>query len=448
MRILPTAFARPPRMLARAGLIWALALFAASNAPMAQASEAIVAVEARVEDAEGTSRLVFDLTQAVDASAFVLADPERVVIDLPEINFQIDPATARRDNSAKTGKPAFKPATLIRTYRFGLLGPGRSRVVIDLNGPARVVRAVSVRIGDGNAARLVVELASASNEAFAAEAEKGMQGQAVATVPAPASLPKNEADEAKALIVLDPGHGGIDAGASGGKGIVEKSLVLEFAKVLATRLEATGQYRVAMTRNGDSFVALGERVQMARDRHAALFISLHADTLAGATGVQGATIYTLAEKASDAEAGRVADKENQADSMAGVIAREEAGGVNDILFDLTRRETRAYSHLFARTLAGVWQAGGRLNKNPQRAAGFRVLRAPDVPSVLVELGYLSSQRDVADLVSPQWQDQTAQTIIRSVAAFFKARLEGDAVAPPPALAGLGGASAVPAVANK
>ena len=424
-------------------------LFAATSFSPAFAADSIVAVDARVEEGKGTSSLIFYLSHPAQASAFVLADPQRVVVDLPEINFQTDPVASKPLPARKVGSQGrgalrhpdnAAAASLIKAYRFGLLGPGRSRIVIDLSNPARIVRATSERIGQGEASKLVIELAGTDLASFRAAADTASSAEAAIrdnSVPLPV---KTAGDSALPLIVVDPGHGGIDAGASSAAGAIEKSIVFDFAKVLAAKLESGGHYRVLLTRRDDSFVSLGERVQVARNNHAALFLSIHADTLAATQEVQGATIYTLAETASDAEAAKVAEKENQADAQAGVVAREEAGELNDILFDLTRRETRAYSHLFARTLVGVWQSAGRLNKNPQREAGFKVLRAPDVPSVLIELGYLSSTNDVAELISPQWRDKAAETIALSVGRFFNSRSAEEAranapIAPASALAG-------------
>jgi N-acetylmuramoyl-L-alanine amidase len=177
-----------------------------------------------------------------------------------------------------------------------------------------------------------------------------------------------------------------------------------------------------MTRDSDVFVPLGGRVRIARDAHAALFVSIHADTLASATSVSGATIYTMSEHASDAEAARTAEKENQSDATAGVEGKSvPSRRVSDILLDLTRQETRAYSHVFARTLANYWKVAGRLNKNPERSAGFIVLTAPDVPSVLLELGYLSNVKDAKSLVSPEWRDATTSRVVAAINAFFDSR---------------------------
>ena len=208
--------------------------------------------------------------------------------------------------------------------------------------------------------------------------------------------------------------------------LLEKDVVFDFSRVLAAILESRGRYRVLMTRSTDVFVPLVDRVKIGREAGAALFVSIHADILGDEPGVSGATVYTVSEKASDRQAARVAEKENQADAVAGLEVGEDGAGVNDILFDLARRETRAYSHVFARTLVGYIKDVSPLNKNPHRSAGFRVLKAPDMPSVLLELGYLSSARDVANLTAPEWRQKAADSVARSIDAFFRAQTGGPA----------------------
>jgi len=224
----------------------------------------------------------------------------------------------------------------------------------------------------------------------------------------------------KPLIVIDPGHGGIDVGAQAAGRPAEKEIVLEFARALARKLEETGRFSTLLTREGDVFVSLPERVRVARAAGAQLFLSIHADSLNEAT-VSGATVYTVSDKASDAHAARLAEKENLADKVAGFETMEDSSEVSDILFDLTRRETRTYSHFFARSLVAYWKDAGKLNKNPIRSAGFRVLMAPDVPSVLLELGYLSSRAEAAKLSQPEWQAQAAGSVVKSVDDFFEPR---------------------------
>jgi N-acetylmuramoyl-L-alanine amidase len=233
--------------------------------------------------------------------------------------------------------------------------------------------------------------------------------------------------------MVDPGHGGIDPGAAAAGGMFEKDIVFAFAQKLKKKLEAEGRYRVLMTRDQDVFIPLGERVRLAQRVGADLFISIHADTIAGGGEVRGFTVYTGSERASDAESARLADRENKADAVAGADAAEPADeGVSDILQDLTIRETRAFSHGFASRLVGELDTVGRLNKNPHRQAGFRVLRAHDVPSVLVELGYLSSRKDFDLLMSDEWRDRATAAMTSAVDRFFATRLarESSAILPP------------------
>jgi len=230
--------------------------------------------------------------------------------------------------------------------------------------------------------------------------------------------------------VLDPGHGGIDNGTHAPSGENEKAIVLDFALMLRDKIEKAGRYRVAMTRTDDVFVPLAERVRMARQRQASLFISIHADALGRGDGdAQGATIYTLSETASDAEAGRLAEAENKADVIAGVDLSSEPGDVADILIDLAQRETKTFSNHFARSLVGELKTVARLHKHPLRSAGFRVLRAADVPSVLIELGYVSNRQDLKQLTSEAWRSRTGDAIVGAVDTYFSTRFAGAAAAP-------------------
>ncbi len=397
--------------------------------PVAPVADVPVVDGFTLESAGEISRLVFDLTSSVVAKAHVLADPDRVIVDLPEVNFQIDPArglqvAGKASSVRKPAKGAKAPGLdgLVSSFRFGLVSVGRSRIVIDLAGPAKVLRTMSEPGADGRGARLVIELAKTDRASFLAAA--AIAGRERTSIAQPAPSPAPQSEGGLPIVVLDPGHGGIDTGALGASGALEKDIVFEFAKALAARLEAGKKVRVSMTRDSDIFISLGERVRRARAAGASLFISIHADTLTDDHSVSGATVYTASDKASDAEAARVAEKENQADQAAGLDGREDQSDVSDILVDLTRRETRAYSNVFARTLVGYWKDIGSLNKNPHRFAGFRVLRAHDVPSVLLEVGYLSSDRDLAALKAPAWREKASAVVARAVEGFFQARGEG------------------------
>ncbi|WP_244635327.1 N-acetylmuramoyl-L-alanine amidase [Methylosinus sp. C49] len=373
--------------------------------------EPVSAIAVRLEQQKDRARLVFETTAEVKPGVFPVADPYRIVVDLPEMAFRLDPEVGRPAKDKRGGDD------LVTSFRFGHFAPGRSRIVIDLARPAKIIRAASDSKLD--TPRLVIELEPTDAASFAAEAAR--------LAPAPAARTAAEAPppvaDAKPLLVIDPGHGGVDVGAAGPHGEQEKTIVLEFARTLKGKLEADGKLRVLLTRNEDAFMALDERVRVARQAGAELFLSIHADTL-GETSVEGATVYTVSARASDAEAAKIAEKENFADRAAGLERKsEEAGEVGDILYDLTRRETRAYSHVFARTLIAYWQTVGHLNKNPSRSAGFVVLKAFDIPSVLLELGYLSSNRDLSRLLSPEWRERAADATAQAIERYFDERRE-------------------------
>lgn len=384
--------------------------------PALSLTQIISVTAARLEDHGESAKLSFELSAPVDVESFVLANPDRIVVDLPRIDFLLDPSTGRsaRPPRRKARGAAHK---LVTSFRFGRLEQAKSRIVIDLGAPARVLRSIcEERPGAGRS--LVIELARTDRASFRAAAQRARATLAGRASDAPAR--STPAEKGKPVVVLDPGHGGIDSGAIV-NGLTEKMVVLDFARLVAEKLEADGRLAVVMTRNDDEFIALAERVRIARESDALLFVSFHADVLSGAKDVAGATVYTVSEKASDAEAARLAAKENESDTAAGLDGVEDSSDISGILSDLTRRETRALSHVFARTLLNYWKIVGRLNKNPQRSAGFRVLKAPDVPSILLELGYLSNQKDDAALSSAEWREKTAAHVAQAILAYSGAR---------------------------
>jgi N-acetylmuramoyl-L-alanine amidase len=416
---------------ALAALTFAVGVSVASALRASEASQALteagaegfarpVARNARVEQNDDKAKLVFDLSAPVDAASFVLAGPDRVIVDLPRIDFELDPDAGKsiRLRSGRRSDPQ-QSANLIDSFRFGQLGPGKSRIIIELGSPARIVRAVCDSGADGANSRLVIELTKTDRASFKAAVESSRTARVEHAPAAHAAPVKATPAASKPVVMIDPGHGGIDSGAMV-NGLIEKDLVFDFAEALAAKLRSDARFTTVLTRTDDSFIPLSGRVKMARDSNAALFVSIHADILSE-SDVAGATVYTVSDRASDAEAARVAEKENQSDALAGVEGGEEASGVSDILFDLTRRETRAYSHVFARTLTNYWKVAGRLNKNPQRSAGFRVLKAPDVPSVLLELGYLSNRKDDASLSSAEWREKAAGRVADAIGAFFDSK---------------------------
>ncbi len=366
-----------------------------------------IVTETRIAGDATRTRFIADLTDGVETSVFALADPYRIVIDLPEVHFRLAP------EAGKTGRG------LVSAYRYGLISRGKSRIVLDVASPAAVDKTFVVPAANGQPARLVVDLVATTREAFLAEVRAG----AAAEPPAAAepAIADNDAD-GRLRVVIDPGHGGIDAGAIGVGGTREKDLVLAFAQTLAAQLQASGRYDVAMTRTDDTFVPLGARVRFARSRQADLFISIHANSFFGGS-VRGATVYTLSDKASDRMAADVAAVENQSDVLAGVVGDEaEVDDVRDILLDLTRRETKNFGVVFARNLIEQLGQGVRMFKIPHQQAGFRVLEAPDVPSALIELGYLSNAEDEKLMNTPSWRDHAAGLIVKAIDSYFATRV--------------------------
>lgn len=373
-----------------------------------------VASAVRVGGDEGQTRLIVDFSHKIDIRAFTLANPYRVVIDMPQVVFQFPGRTGESGRG------------LIKAFRYGLVMQGGSRMVIDLAKPARIDRAFVLESNNDQPARLVLDLTAVDRDAFlrAIALENRAPDSSYSQRPPP--TPDEKADP-RPLVVIDPGHGGIDNGTRAASGELEKSIVLEFSLLLRDQIEKTGKYRVVMTRSDDTFIPLGERVNIARARQAWLFISVHADALARGDGdAQGATIYTLSETASDAAAARLAENENRADAIAGLDLSAEPDDVAGILFDLALRETKSFSMQFARGLVGEMRNATRMHKDPLRSAGFRVLKAPDVPSVLVELGYVSNKGDLKHLTSEAWRARTATSIAKAVDTYFATRVAGGA----------------------
>jgi N-acetylmuramoyl-L-alanine amidase len=361
---------------------------------------------------EARTVVTVDLSEASSLRIFALAEPTRVIIDLPSARFE--PATS----GARAGRG------LVTAWRFGAHAAGRSRLVIETRGPVRLARADFDTAAPAGRARLVIELlpgtVAAMREIGAIELEPA--GTTVAKAEPVAAVEPVSSPIDRPVVVIDAGHGGGDAGTvSPATGTPEKTVVLQMARVLAERLRETGRYEVVMTRDEDVFLGLGERVRIARARKADLFLSVHADAEYDHS-VRGATIYTVAEKASDEQAAALAAKENQSDALAGHVVEEAEDEVADILADLTLRETRRLSHAFARDLLDEYRRHGRLVKSqPHRQAGLKVLRAHDIPSALVELGFLSNKEDEALLTSPEWREKTAQSLIAAIDRWFAGR---------------------------
>lgn len=379
------------------------------------------ASEARLAGDARQTRFILDLDRTIPFRAFALGDPYRVILDIPQVSFKLPMGTGASGRG------------LIKAFRYGLVMPGGSRIVFDLTGPAKIAKSYVLEAANDQPPRLVIEFEEVDRTTFVQslapenrpELRPGIAdaNAAVAAVTPSAVAKPAPVNDPRPLIVIDPGHGGLDNGTQAGGEVMEKNLVLGFGLALRDRIEKSGKFRVVMTRTDDTFIPLDDRVKVARTQGAALFVSIHADALPRHEGdAQGATIYTLSDKASDAQAERLAEAENKSDAIGGVNLTAEPTEVVDILIDLAQRETRTFSNRFARLLMGEMKNSARMHKHPLKSAGFRVLKAPDVPSVLVELGYVSNKGDLEHMVSDNWRAKTVGSMAQAIDAFFAKRL--------------------------
>lgn len=419
----------------------------------------------RFGDHPGKIRMVLELSDVEDFRVMAMDNPSRLIIDLPRFDWNV-PNINRPQSAA------------VSSIRQGVLQPGISRIVIDFKHPVNVSSAfILPRDTAANKPdRLVVDFTraqSADDKVFgklqvtgdknisavtlskptktAAQPAPVEEEIAVATpsriqqpvetpaemamqtrpdaVPVPGRKPAVEAPltesplkvparDKKPLIVIDAGHGGVDPGALGANGVYEKQVTLNMAKALKEALEGTGRYKVLLTREKDTYLKLYKRVEFARMNHADLFISLHADSI-GKSNVSGASIYTLSEKASDEQTALLADRENRADLIAGMDLDTNDEQVATILVDLTMRDTMNQSKFFANKLVGHMDSGNiEMLENPHRYAGFAVLKAPDIPSVLIEMGFMSNPREAAQLTRPEYRRALAKTLVTGIDMYF------------------------------
>lgn len=416
----------------------------------------------RVGDHGGKTRFVLELGDRVAFKTFALAEPYRVVIDLPEVGWTL-PA-----------RPLPADVGLLSKLRYGLVRAGQSRVVLETKGPVRVESAFMMEAQAGQPYRLVLDMVRSTREAVLAAVPASLeaggdlpaskqaakpsavtppaakpavaaappttapapQDRPTALTPAPAAAAPGVLSPKPALkaaatsqppkpapvpqirvVAIDAGHGGPDPGALGASGTYEKHITLAMARELAEALEKDSRYKPVLVRDRDVFIRLRDRIAIARAAGADLFISLHADAIDD-NRVRGLSVYTLSEKASDREAEMLADRENKADLIAGVDLTRETPEVTNILIDLAQRETMNESARLAGRLVKNLPSDAKLLRNSHRFAGFAVLKAADVPSVLIELGFMSNAQDEASLKTKTYRTQMIRSLVQSIDEYF------------------------------
>lgn len=375
-----------------------------------------IALDVRVTGDDNTSRIIVDFDRAVEGRPQLLEHPWRLVLDFNRIRFGFD-----LNPDQWTG--------LVKDLRWGDMSDINSRIIFEMDEPFQINNIANIENAETNTHRIIIDLTKSDPATFKTALLDRMRTSAVVNRDdksgrlGAAGLAPQRSGEFR--VVLDPGHGGIDYGAIGRNKTIEKGITLAFAKQLKAELETRPGLDVILTRDTDVFIPLNDRVQFARQHNADLFISIHADSVKQSY-VRGATIYTISEKASDSVAASIAESENKSDAIAGLTFDDAPDDVSDILIDLARRETLGFSVQFARLAVESISKDVRMIKNPHRHAGFRVLKAPDVPSVLVELGFLSNVEDEKLLNKPDWRAKIARRISNSVAEF--AALSGREIA--------------------
>ncbi len=423
--------------------IWGISPALAEDDPAASP----LANVARIGGDSERTRFVVDLSRVVKYKAFVLKSPNRVVIDLPKVKF-LFPAGQGKEKKG-----------LIQAYRYGLIGDGRSRIVIDIKKPVKINKTFIKKPEFGQPARLVLELmpleSSSKKASKGDKLKKDTPRQKLASNSfLPSAKPQNSGSKpaekrvasiaplirpphsGRKVIIIDAGHGGEDAGARSRKGTKEKNIVLSFAQSLKAHLEKTGKYQVYMTRDSDVFISLRNRVLFAIEKKAGLFISIHADSVPGSwrrrKRVRGATIYTLSKDGASELDRLIAEEQNKTPVMDKIAFpkgfREILNNANQTgeiphiikeLTELTQRETNSYSVAFAnKFLIKKLKKATRMNRQPIRGADFHVLRNAEIPSVLLEIGFLSNNHDTANLRSKKWRKRVSLAVSQAIDSYM------------------------------
>lgn len=364
----------------------------------------LIAYTARLIGDDSRVRLLMEFDREPELKINYLNQPHRIVVDLPKTRFEFN-----EDDISARG--------LINDIRYGTMSDDASRIILSFSEPAILESSEQQALENGGH-RLVLDISIANEEDFVAllgeqewnvtEAGSGGEQHAMA----------REKNLDEFVIVLDPGHGGIDGGAEGRRGAIEKEVTLAFAKDLQQSLAQIGidNLKLVLTREDDRFLSLSSRVRVARQERADLFISIHADSIRQRS-LRGASIYTLSKRASDDVTRSLAEAENRTDVIAGLQIDNAPDQVTGILIDLARRETKVFSDQMADQIVETFNGEVRLINNPHRRAGFRVLQAPDVPSVLVELGFLSNPEDEKLLTNKAWRKNATDLLAAAIVEY-------------------------------
>lgn len=405
------------RVIFRSFLLGLLVLAAAiaplraqDAAPAPAAPEALPnVIDVRVTVGEDRARLVIDLASKTEFAFVSLAEPNRLAIDVRAGTFSVP---------VPEGEPT--ETGLIASYLVEQAAFDRVRTTLTLSAPVQVQQAYVLDPFEDQPARLVVDIIPADDATFAANVERDRAAAAVVAETTAQSTPAGGSElpiATKPLVVIDPGHGGIDSGAEAHSGIKEKDIVLAFSLKLQQLLVESGRFDVALTREDDTYLRLEERVDLARTNKADIFLSIHADSFQQPE-IRGASVYTRDENATDVLDKVLAENENKSDVIAGFSMPQMAPEVVDILLDLMRREMRKQSFIAAQAIVHQLEPSVALRRFPVRQADFFVLQAPDVPSVLIELGFLSNLDDITNLTQSDWQNRTAEAIARGISTYF------------------------------
>jgi N-acetylmuramoyl-L-alanine amidase len=419
----------------------------------AHAESGVPVTGIRMADRELTTRFVLDVEHLGTYDVFMLENPPRLVVDIREGGWSVPASQLSRAKSR-----------YVKNIRHGQPKPELLRIVLDLKEPVKTKKIFVVPpSSDRNLPRLVVDfLAASSHPVIAAPAPpprtatpsdmpasmryaapgEGKRSQEVVlkeappehavsappaemTAPPKASVPAKKPSllapfkhAKKPLVVIDPGHGGIDPGAMGQSNLREKEITFRYAVALKNALEKTGRYRAVLTRRGDYYVNLKKRVEVARESNGDIFISLHADSHPDPT-TRGLSVYTLSENASDREAEALAHRANREEVLDGVDLKREPEDVKSLLIEMTQRDTKNASARFAEMLVKEVGKEARLLKNTHRFAGFVVLKGVDIPSVLVELGYLSNRHEERLLHTEAYKVKLVQSMVHALDRYFE-----------------------------